>query len=115
MADPIEDIIGDYRAFAAQQRDRLATRGIDVTSYGLSHLAYRVRERAAASHQPVPDDPVLHPHTTSADRQFYASTYVAVSLTSTCTHATGAAPPLRSRRSGNRRSRPTSTCRRAHR
>lgn len=24
MADPIEDILGDYRAFAAQQRDRLA-------------------------------------------------------------------------------------------
>ena len=42
MADPIEDIIGDYRAFAAQQRDRLATRGIDITPYGLSHLAYRV-------------------------------------------------------------------------
>src|SRR5215207_2179962 len=44
MADPIEDIIGDYRAFAAQQRDRLATRGIDITTYGLSHLAYRVPE-----------------------------------------------------------------------
>ena len=41
MADQIEDIIGDYRAFAAQQRDRLATRGIDITPYGLSHLAYR--------------------------------------------------------------------------
>ena len=44
MADPIEGIIGDYRAFAAQQRDRLATRGIDITPYGLSHLAYRVPE-----------------------------------------------------------------------
>jgi predicted metalloenzyme YecM len=44
MADPIEDIIGDYRAFAAQQRDRLATRGIDITPYELSHLAYRVPE-----------------------------------------------------------------------
>ena len=44
MADPIEDIIGDYRAFAAQQRDRLATRGIDITPYRLSHLAYRVPE-----------------------------------------------------------------------
>ena len=44
MADPIEDIIGDYRGFAAQQRDRLATLGIDITSYGLSHLAYRVPE-----------------------------------------------------------------------
>src|SRR5215211_6772491 len=40
MADPIEDIIGDYRAFAEQQRDRLATRGIDITPYALSHLAY---------------------------------------------------------------------------
>jgi len=45
MSDPIEDIIGNYRAFAAQQRDRLTTRGIDITSYGLSHLAYRVPER----------------------------------------------------------------------
>ena len=44
MADPIGDIIGDYRAFAAQQRDRLVTRGIDITPYGLSHLAYRVPE-----------------------------------------------------------------------
>ena len=44
VADPIEDIIGDYRAFAAQQRDRLAARGIDIAPYGLSHLAYRVPE-----------------------------------------------------------------------
>jgi predicted metalloenzyme YecM len=44
LADPLEDIIGDYRAFAAQQRDRLATRGIDISSYELSHLAYRVPE-----------------------------------------------------------------------
>ena len=44
MADPIEDIIGDYRAFAAQQRDRLATRGIDIAPFQLSHLAYRVPE-----------------------------------------------------------------------
>jgi len=44
MADPIEDIIGDYRAFAAQQRDRLATRGIDISQFQLSHLAYRVPE-----------------------------------------------------------------------
>ena len=44
MTDPIGDIVGDYRAFAAQQRDRLATRGIDITPYGLSHLAYRVPE-----------------------------------------------------------------------
>ena len=42
--DPIEEIIGDYRAFAAQQRDRLTTRGIDIGPYGLSHLAFRVPE-----------------------------------------------------------------------
>ncbi len=36
MAEPIEDIIGDYRAFAALQRDRLAARGIDITACGLS-------------------------------------------------------------------------------
>ncbi len=44
MADPVEDIIGDYRAFVAHQRDRLASRGIDITPYPLSHLAYRVPE-----------------------------------------------------------------------
>jgi predicted metalloenzyme YecM len=44
MGDPIEDIIGDYRAFAARQRDRLLTRGIDIAPYGLSHLAFRVPE-----------------------------------------------------------------------
>ena len=44
MGHPVEDIIGDYRAFAAQQSDRLAARGIDITPYQLSHLAYRVPE-----------------------------------------------------------------------
>ena len=44
MPDPIEDIVGDYRAFAAQQRDRLRARGIDIALYALSHLAYRVPE-----------------------------------------------------------------------
>ncbi len=44
MADPIEDIIGDYRAFAALQRNRLAARGIDITACGLSHVAYRLPE-----------------------------------------------------------------------
>lgn len=44
MADPVGDIIGDYRAFAAQQRDRLLDRGIDISSYTLSHLAFRVPE-----------------------------------------------------------------------
>jgi predicted metalloenzyme YecM len=42
MPDPIADIIGDYRAFAAMQSDRLSARGIDITPYALSHLAVRV-------------------------------------------------------------------------
>ena len=44
MTDPIADIIGDYRAFAAQQHDRLLARGIDISPYELGHLAYRVPE-----------------------------------------------------------------------
>jgi predicted metalloenzyme YecM len=44
MNDAIADIIGDYPAFVAQQRDRLTTRGIDITPYRLSHLAFRVPE-----------------------------------------------------------------------
>jgi predicted metalloenzyme YecM len=44
MTDPIADIIGDYRAFAAQQRDRLLARGIDIAPYTLSHVAFRVPE-----------------------------------------------------------------------
>ena len=44
MADPVGDIIGDYRAFTAQQRDRLLTRGIDISPYELGHLAFRVPE-----------------------------------------------------------------------
>ena len=44
MADPVGDIIGDYRAFAAQQRDRLLARGIDIRPYTLSHFAFRVPE-----------------------------------------------------------------------
>jgi len=44
MADPVGDIIGDYRAFAALQRDRLTARGIDIAPYELSHLAVRVPE-----------------------------------------------------------------------
>ena len=49
MTDPIADIIGDYRAFAAQQRDWLAMRGIDIEPYSLSHLAFRVPARASRS------------------------------------------------------------------
>jgi predicted metalloenzyme YecM len=44
MADPIADLIGDYRAFTALQRDRLAARGIDIAPFELSHLAFRVPE-----------------------------------------------------------------------
>ena len=44
VTDPIADIIGDYRAFTAQQRDRLTARGIDIAPYALSHLAFRVPE-----------------------------------------------------------------------
>ncbi|KGN32996.1 hypothetical protein N802_15460 [Knoellia sinensis KCTC 19936] len=44
QSDPIVDIIGDYRAFAATQRDRLLTRGIDISPYGLSHIAVRVAD-----------------------------------------------------------------------
>jgi len=44
VTDPIAEIIGDYAAFAAQQRDRLLTRGIDIAPYALSHVAYRVPE-----------------------------------------------------------------------
>jgi predicted metalloenzyme YecM len=44
MTDPIADLIGDYRAFTALQRDRLLARGIDIAPYELSHLAVRVPE-----------------------------------------------------------------------
>jgi len=44
MADPVGDIIGDYRGFVAQQHARLLARGIDIRPYPLSHLAVRVAE-----------------------------------------------------------------------
>jgi predicted metalloenzyme YecM len=44
MADPVGDIIGDYRGFAAMQHQRLLARGIDIRGYPLSHLAFRVPE-----------------------------------------------------------------------
>ena len=44
LTDPIADIIGDYRAFVAQQRDRLLGLGIDIAPYELSHLAFRMPE-----------------------------------------------------------------------
>ncbi len=50
-SDPIADIIGDYRAFAAMQRDRLLVRGIDIAPYPLSHLAVRVADWDLYVHQ----------------------------------------------------------------
>lgn len=44
MVATVEDVIGDYRAFAERQRDRLLVRGIDIAPYPLSHLAFRVPE-----------------------------------------------------------------------
>ncbi len=49
--DPIADIIGDYRAFAAMQRDRLIARDIDIAPYALSHLAVRVSDWDLYIHQ----------------------------------------------------------------
>jgi predicted metalloenzyme YecM len=50
-SDPIAEIIGDYRAFAAMQRDRLAARGIDIAPFPLSHLAVRVADWDLYVHQ----------------------------------------------------------------
>jgi predicted metalloenzyme YecM len=50
-SDPIAEIIGDYRAFAAMQRDRLVARGIDIAPYPLSHLAVRVADWDLYVHQ----------------------------------------------------------------
>jgi predicted metalloenzyme YecM len=50
-SDPIAEIIGDYRSFAAMQRDRLLGRGIDIAPYALSHLAVRVADWDLYVHQ----------------------------------------------------------------
>ncbi len=50
-SDPIAEIIGDYRVFAAMQRDRLVARGIDISPYPLSHLAVRVADWDLYVHQ----------------------------------------------------------------
>jgi len=50
-SDPIADIIGDYRGFAAMQRDRLLTRGINIAPYPLSHLCVRVDDWDLYVHQ----------------------------------------------------------------
>ena len=51
MSDPIAEIIGDYRTFAAMQRDRLIARGIDIAPYALSHLAVRAPDWDLYVHQ----------------------------------------------------------------
>ena len=51
QSDPIAEIIGDYRAFAAMQRDRLSARGIDISPYALSHIAVRVADWDLYVHQ----------------------------------------------------------------
>jgi predicted metalloenzyme YecM len=51
VSNPIAEIIGDYRAFAAMQRDRLISRGIDIAPYVLSHLAVRVPDWDLYVHQ----------------------------------------------------------------
>jgi len=51
MPDSIDDIIGDYRAFATMQCDRLSARGIDIAPYSLSHLAVRVPDWDLYVHQ----------------------------------------------------------------
>ena len=50
-SDPIAEIIEDYRAFAAMQRDRLVARDIDIASYPLSHIAVRVADWDLYVHQ----------------------------------------------------------------
>src|SRR3954452_25078506 len=50
-SDPIAEIIGDCRAFATMQRDRLLARGIDIAPYPLSHLAVRVADWDLYVHQ----------------------------------------------------------------
>ena len=50
-SDPIAEIIGDYRAFAAKQRDRLLAHGIDIAGYALSHIAVRAADWDLYVHQ----------------------------------------------------------------
>jgi predicted metalloenzyme YecM len=49
--DPIAEIIGDYRAFATVQRDRLLALDIDIAPYPLSHLCVRVADWDLYVHQ----------------------------------------------------------------
>jgi hypothetical protein len=72
-SDPIAEIIGDYRAFAALQRDRLHARGIDITPYPLSHLAIRVADWDLYVHQRTPSPrPLTQERPQPADRHLRA-------------------------------------------
>ena len=66
-SDPIAEIIGDYRAFAAMQRDRLTARGIDISPYALSHLAVRVADCDLYVHQRTQ----LEGHATANSENFW--------------------------------------------
>lgn len=46
MAPDIKDILGDYRAFFADLKARLAAVGIEIRGRRLSHLAFRTATRA---------------------------------------------------------------------
>jgi predicted metalloenzyme YecM len=67
MADPVADIIGDYRAFAALQRDRLADLGIDISPFSLSHLAVRVADWDGYVHQRT----LLERHATANTERYW--------------------------------------------
>ena len=66
-SDPIAEIIGDYRAFASMQRDRLRAREIDITGYPLSHLAVRVADWDLYVHQRT----LLERHATSNRENYW--------------------------------------------
>ena len=79
MADPVGDIIGDYRAFAAQQRDRLLARCIDIRPYPLSHLAVRVPEWDQYVHVRT----LLERHATANNENFWNGRPISMILLAT--------------------------------
>ena len=58
-SDPIAEIIGDYRAFAAMQRDRLTARGIDIAP--LRHAPEGQCHEDRDQQPPAADDDNNHP------------------------------------------------------
>ena len=79
MADPVGDIIGDYRAFAAQQHARLLARGIDIRPYRLSHLAFRVPEWDQYVHVRT----LLERHATANNENFWNGRPISMILLAT--------------------------------